>query len=83
MDAFGNVLEDEVLFTAITIANRNTHAFLSCSSKLMVANQSAHAFRPNSTIAKTPIPLVDAMTKMMLAYSASCTLRTCYPFHFV
>ena len=56
-----------------TIAIRNDHAFLSCSNQLMVANQNAHAFRPNSMIAKKrmPRPLVGPMTKMRPASSAS------------
>ena len=55
-----------------TIAIRNAHAFdLTCSNQLMVANQNAHAFRPNSVVAKMPKPLVDTMTKMMSASSAS------------
>ena len=35
------------------ISIRNACAFdLSCSNQLMVANQNAHAFRPNSVVAK-------------------------------
>ena len=52
------------------IAIRNTHAFdLSCSKQLMVANQDAHAFRPNSIVAKKRIPrsLFGAMTGTMSA----------------
>ena len=61
------------LFTAILmvtamnpmIAIRHADAFVSCSNQLMVANQNAHAFRPNSMIAKKrmPRPLVGAMTQ--------------------
>ena len=54
-----------------TIALGNAHALLSYSNQLMVVNQNAHAVRPNSMIAKMRRPLVDAMTKMMPASSAS------------
>ena len=52
------------------IAIRNAHAFdLSCSKQLIVANQNAHAFRPNSIVAKKRMPrsMVGAMTKMISA----------------
>ena len=56
------------------IAIRNAHAFdLSCSNQLMVANQNAPAFRPNSIAAKKRMPrsLVGTMTWMISASSAS------------
>ena len=52
------------------IAIPNAHTFdPSCSNLLMVAHQNAHAFRPNSIVAKKRLPrsLVGAMTKMMTA----------------
>ena len=52
------------------IAIRKAHAFdLSCSNQLVVANQNAHAFRPNSIVAKMKMSrsVVGAMTKMMSA----------------
>ena len=52
------------------MAIRNADAFYpSCSNQLMVANQNAHAFRPNSIVAKKRMPksLVGAMTRTMSA----------------
>ena len=52
------------------IAIRNADAFdPSCSKQMIVANQNAHAFRPNSIVAKKRMPrsLVGDMTKMMSA----------------
>ena len=57
-----------------TIAIRSAHTFdLSCSSQLVVANQNAHASRPNSIVAENRMPrsLVGTMTKMISASSAS------------
>ena len=57
MDALVNVFVGEVLIrycheNGDCQAIRNAHAFdPSCSDQLMVANQNAHAFRPNSTVA--------------------------------
>ena len=56
------------------IAIRNAHAFdVSCSNQVMVAKQNAHAFRPNSMVAKRRMPksLVGTMTKMISAPSSS------------
>ena len=78
MEALGNVLEDEVL-TLHCHENGDCHEpddRHSERSRVSELVQSAdgcqsHAFRPNSIIAKMPRPLVGAMTKMMLASSAS------------
>ena len=82
MDALGNVLEDEVLIlhcheTGDCHEPDNRHSKHSRVSELfhqlMVANQNAYAFRPNSMIVKKRMPwsLVGAMTKMMPASSVS------------
>ena len=80
MAALGNVLD------LILHCNDNgdchepddRHAFLSCSKQLMVANQNAHAFRPNSMIAKMPRPLDDACIFCFLYSSDLLSLA----FHF-
>ena len=56
-DALGNVLEDEVLILHCHVNGDCGDAHTSdpsCPNQLMVANQNAHAFRPNSMIAPRP-----------------------------
>ena len=55
---------------SLMISIRNAYVFdLSFPNQLMVANQNAHAFRPNSIVAKMKMSrsLVVAMTQMMVA----------------